>query len=85
MVAVQDFYPAYRRFGSKRGVALSAIMSALANCGHAVVSAYGRFVPKPDVSRCSKLNRLFDHLVRDSEQLRRYFQAKCLSRLEIDH
>ena len=29
-------------------------MSALASCGHAAEKAYGRVVPKPAVSRCSK-------------------------------
>jgi len=32
-----------------------ALMSAPPSCGHAVAKAYGRFVPQPDVSRCSKL------------------------------
>ena len=36
---------------------LSAIMSALASCGHTVANAYRGFVPKAALSRCSKRRR----------------------------
>ena len=36
---------------------LSAIMSALASCGHTVANAYRGFVPIPDLSRCNTLSK----------------------------
>src|SRR5215831_6082504 len=40
---------------------------------------YVRFVPIGDLSRCSKLSDLLDHLVAAGEQRRRHFEAQRLS------
>src|SRR5262245_20596290 len=45
-----------------------------------------RYVPRADLSTCSKLRlALLDHFVSSGEQRRRYGQAERLRRLEVDH
>jgi hypothetical protein len=39
VIALRNFEPAYRRFGSKREAANFGLMSASASCGHAVAKA----------------------------------------------
>src|SRR5262245_62776447 len=42
-------------------------------------------VPIGDLSRCSKLSQLFDHLVGDLLKMQRHVNTKCLGGLNIDH
>src|SRR5262245_53241834 len=44
---------------------------------------YVRFVPLAAVSRCSKTERLFDHVVGSHEQARRHGQSERLRRFEV--
>src|SRR5262245_46470944 len=46
---------------------------------------HGSFVPIGDLSRCSKLSQLFDHLVGDLLKMQRHVNTKCLGGLDIDH
>jgi hypothetical protein len=42
-----------------------------------------QYLPIPDLSRCSKLSKLLDHLVGAGEQLRRHVEAKGLGGFEV--
>src|SRR5262245_9472843 len=42
-------------------------------------------LPIGDLSRCSKLSQLFDHLVGDLLKMQRHVNTKCLGGLDIDH
>src|SRR5262245_28340868 len=62
-------------------------MSAFASSGNNAANAYRRFVPIPDLSRCSTgclESRLLDHLVGAAEQRDRKGEAERPGRLEID-
>ena len=43
-----------------------------------------RLVPEGDLSRCSKVFRLFDHLVGARKHSSGNFEAKCFGSLEVD-
>src|SRR5262245_27276009 len=86
--ALRDFVPTYDRCGSSLQIDAPAArarcplyLQQRPNIGTATKR---REVPIQDLSRCSKLSRLLDHLVGEREQLRWHFQTECLGSLEID-
>ena len=50
LAALRDFDAAFDRFGSPPEVAVSALMSALADSGRATGSAWVRVVPKHEIA-----------------------------------
>jgi hypothetical protein len=61
-------------------------MSAFAGSGHSDALVLSRFVPRGDLSRCSKLSKLLlDHLVGEREEIVGDFDAKRLGGFEVDH
>ena len=53
--------------GSQESILLG-LVSALSTYGHAGAGAYVKDCQKEDLSRCSKLSKLLDHLIRATEQ-----------------
>jgi len=76
--AVQYFVPAFVRSGSKRELAIFGLMSAPASSGHCAPLALSRYVPQPDVSRCSKDCLIRSHR-REREDFLGKFQAMVLA------